>query len=310
MKEQIKNLWKTSFGDTDDFIRLWFDRVYKDEQTIVIEKKGKIISALQILPYEMTFCGTIIPVGYICGVCTIPSERGKGYMSRLMHRAIEEMYDRRYAFAILIPATPELFALYRPFEFTNAFDFATEEIQFNDSICNPDSGIRIVLYQKQSPDAIYSYYHTKQCERVSSVIHSARQFKTVCLDRILGGGEIWVALANEQPVGLAFTDQIDNKMLSIREMMFENTNIKYQLIQSMLAHHQLHDVKLRTPPTPSKSIPYGMARLINKEQMLSLYHSFNHKNLLLDSNNLDISSLTQTLLNYEQRQTYMNLMLD
>jgi len=310
MREQIIDLWKTSFGDTDDFIRLWFDRVYKDEQTIVIEENEKVISALQILPYEMTFCGTTIPVGYICGVCTLPSERGKGYMSRLMHQAMEKMQDRRYALAILIPATPGLFELYHRFDFVNAFDYSIEEIQSNDSISNPDSGIRIFSYKNQSSDAIYSYYHTKQCERDSSVIHSAYQFETICHDRILGGGKIWVALANEQPVGLAFTDPIDGKTLSIREMIFENTDTKYQLVQSMLTHHQLHDAKLRTPPTPFKSVPYGMARMINKELMLSLHHSFHHNNILPVLNNLDIPSLTQTLLNYEQRQTYMNLMLD
>ena len=30
-KQQIVNLWRTCFGDSEAFISLYFDRVYKDE---------------------------------------------------------------------------------------------------------------------------------------------------------------------------------------------------------------------------------------------------------------------------------------
>ena len=309
-KQQIIDLWKISFGDSDDFIRLWFDRVYKDEQTIVIEENEKVVSALQILPYEMTFCGTTIPIGYICGVCTIPSERGKGLMSRLMHQAIKEMPNRGYALAMLIPATAQLFDLYRRFDFANAFDYSTEVVQSYNSISKPDSEIRIVSYNNLSPDIIYNYYHTKQCERNCSVLHSTYQFETIYRDRILGGCGIWAALSDKQPVGLAFTDPQNDDYLSIREIMYENQEIKNQLVSSILNHHQLHSAKLRIPPIPSNSAPYGMAQIINKEQMIDLYRSYHSHAIFPDFNKLEIPALTQFLLNYHQRQAYMNLMLD
>lgn len=58
--------------------QLYFDRVYKDENAMTIEKDGKIVSALQIVPYTMTYLGTEISVAYISGVCTAPEERGQG----------------------------------------------------------------------------------------------------------------------------------------------------------------------------------------------------------------------------------------
>ena len=57
-KQQIVNLWRTCFGDSEAFISLYFDRVYKDENAMTIEKDGKIVSALQIVPYTMTYLGT------------------------------------------------------------------------------------------------------------------------------------------------------------------------------------------------------------------------------------------------------------
>lgn len=41
-KQQIVNLWRTCFGDSEAFISLYFDRVYKDENAMTIEKDGKI----------------------------------------------------------------------------------------------------------------------------------------------------------------------------------------------------------------------------------------------------------------------------
>ena len=58
-KQQIVNLWRTCFrGVPRSFISFYFDRVYKDENAMTIEKDGKIVSALQIVPYTMTYLGT------------------------------------------------------------------------------------------------------------------------------------------------------------------------------------------------------------------------------------------------------------
>ena len=76
-KPQLIDLWRTSFDDSEEFIKLFFDRVYKKENALFIEKDGKIVSALQMLPYVMTYYGKEISVNYIYGACTLPSERGQ-----------------------------------------------------------------------------------------------------------------------------------------------------------------------------------------------------------------------------------------
>ena len=97
-KQQIVNLWRTCFGDSEAFISLYFDRVYKDENAMTIEKDGKIVSALQIVPHTMTYLGTEISVGYISGACTTPEERGQGLMRQLLQETFEEMDRREFVF--------------------------------------------------------------------------------------------------------------------------------------------------------------------------------------------------------------------
>ena len=41
-KPQLIDLWRTSFDDSEEFIKLFFDRVYKKENALFIEKDGKI----------------------------------------------------------------------------------------------------------------------------------------------------------------------------------------------------------------------------------------------------------------------------
>ena len=157
---------------------------------------------------------------------------------------------------------------------------------------------------------MYAYYNLKQRERDCSVLHSAYQFETVCQDWILSGGSIWMAFNGENPVGMAFNTPTPHDSISIREIIYDNAATKHKLIQFLLNHHQLPKAELRTPPTLSNSVQYGMARIINKERMIELYKSFHNPIQLPDLKKTNSFSLTQTLLKYEQRQAFMNLMLD
>ena len=61
-KDEVKTLWKLCFNDSDEFTDLYFKMRYKDEVNRVIREDGKIISALQMIPYPMTFCDEVISV--------------------------------------------------------------------------------------------------------------------------------------------------------------------------------------------------------------------------------------------------------
>ena len=81
-KSQLIDLWRTSFNDSEEFIKLFFDRVYKKENALFIEKNGKIVSALQMLPYVMTYYGKEISVNYIYGARSEERRVGKECRSR------------------------------------------------------------------------------------------------------------------------------------------------------------------------------------------------------------------------------------
>ena len=71
-REVTKALWKLCFQDNEAFTDLYFRMRYKDEINMAIYENNQMVSALQMIPYPMTFCNEIISTSYISGACTHP----------------------------------------------------------------------------------------------------------------------------------------------------------------------------------------------------------------------------------------------
>ena len=80
VKEQVRQLWETCFNDDEAFVDLYFRLRYTDQINKAIIEDGKVISALQMISYPMTFCGRTVAASYISGACTHPDYRARGAM--------------------------------------------------------------------------------------------------------------------------------------------------------------------------------------------------------------------------------------
>ena len=83
-KEKVKALWQLCFDDNEEFVEMYFRLRYKNEINVAIESGDEIVSALQMIPYPMTFCGDTVQTSYISGACTHPDFRGNGVMRELL----------------------------------------------------------------------------------------------------------------------------------------------------------------------------------------------------------------------------------
>ena len=284
-KQQIVNLWRTCFGDSEAFISLYFDRVYKDENAMTIEKDGKIVSALQIVPYTMTYLGTEISVGYISGACTTPEERGQGLMRQLLQET---------------------------------FDYSVETyIRPNTPVQLP----KITVIQPEVPttDELFAYFNRKLRERPSCILHSQDDFITILRDLQLDNGGMYTALdENEKVVGMAFALPLEagtapsDKKLFIKELLYDSEEIKALLLQELTLQNNISQATVNTPPTPPGTLPMGMARIIDTKRMIHLWLSKQHESPVSkkDLEQMDNQTLTRQLIGYQGRMAYMSLMLD
>lgn len=319
-KQQIIDLWRLSFNDTEEFIRLYFDRVYKEENTLVIEKNGQVVSALQMLPYTMTYYGTEISVAYISGACTLPSMRGKGLMKQLLLNAFEEMKRRSVAVTALIPADPWLFDYYRKQGYTDAFD-CTEDIYIRPETPVYAPEITVVPPKVPSIDELYDYFNRKMRERTCCILHTKEDYITILRDLELDKGRMLTALNEEgQTIGMAFVLPPDDtaglpeekKHVYVKEFFYDDDRVASLLLQESTLQFNVDRAIYKTPPIIPATRPFGMARVIDTERLIHHWLS-THKDSPLTEQNLkdmDIQTLTRIVMGYPNREAYMSLMLD
>lgn len=125
-KQQVWEMWNTVFGDSDDYMNIYFNHKYRNENTLIYFENGKAVSSLQMLPYQFTFCGQEIPLNYLSGVATIAEYRGKGYARELLLKSFEVAKERNIPLVVLVPQEDRLLSFYDKFGFAQTFDSGVE----------------------------------------------------------------------------------------------------------------------------------------------------------------------------------------
>ncbi len=350
MKEEVKKLWNLCFGDDEAFTELYFSKRYSDEVNLAIEENGNVISALQILPYPMTFCGEIIFTGYISGACTHPDHREKGAMKRLLLKSFARMQDNEVPLATLIPAEKWLFSYYSKMGYIPVFEYSNKT--FTDEELKPSAEYTISKYTSQSLslEEVYSFFDENIKKRPYCIQHSYDDFLVIMDDLKLGNGELLIARSKGKIKGLAFCYAKENR-LHVPELFFENDSVRDTLLLTAAEQFQVKDISCIIPPNDEMGNILGMARIIDAEKLLNIYAiqhpeleaSFNISDEFIKKNNafysiksgkleiaeinkdfksFSIQELTQGLMGYksellpkelqlfERQKPYMSLMLN
>ena len=259
-REVMISLWQTTFQDSDEFVDLFFNRVYKPENTLVIRKENRIVSALQMIPYEIKTVDGVISAVYICGVCTLALERGKGFMNILMNEAFVVMQQRGYSIATIIPANPWLFDIYRKYGFIYPVNYNNEVFYNNNYPTSPTS--QFIPFTNE----YFHYFDKKQRERQCAVLHSSYDIENIIRDLKNESGNAWIALQNDIPAGIAFVKPESEQLITIKEILYNNIQVKEELISFSLNLYNAQTAKIRIPATTGcKTHNYGLACIIDKK---------------------------------------------
>ena len=104
----IRELWDEAFGNVEGFLDKFERYGYDAGKLRAVTIDGQIVSAHYL--FDCEYDGG--RVAYIYGVATRKSHRGKGYSTALLNDTHEYLLGEGYAGAILVPASPSLFAFY------------------------------------------------------------------------------------------------------------------------------------------------------------------------------------------------------
>lgn len=105
---QLKYIWKVCFGDSDDYIDFFFQKLFKPNQTVVACCEGKTIGVVYLL--KATLLQTDFMYGYAIGV--LPEYRGNSACQQMVDFIREEAKQKDFLFG-LHPANEKLFSFYK-----------------------------------------------------------------------------------------------------------------------------------------------------------------------------------------------------
>ena len=270
LKEQVKALWKICFDDSEEFVEMYFRLRYKNEVNVVIQSGDEVISALQMIPYPMTFCGEMVQTSYISGACTHPDFRSKGVMRELLSQSFARMLRNGVHFSTLIPAEPWLFDYYKRMGYASVFQYSVKEITLPEFIPSKEITVDVV---SEPQDEVYSYLNKKLSERSCCIQHTVEDFQVIMADLPISGGNLFVARQANEIRGVAIIYKGEKRII-INELLAEDKDTEYSLLFAIKQHT---DCNRMTQLLPSdENLPQqalGMARIISTKDVLQIYAS-------------------------------------
>lgn len=277
-KEQVKQLWKKCFDDTKEFIEMYFRLRYTDDVNMVLRTEGRVISALQLIPYPMTFMGEVIPTAYISGACTDPDFRGKGVMKQLLSDSFLRMTQQKVPLSTLIPAEPWLFDYYKKAGYATVFSYSLTPLRITDN-AKADNTYSVVTPGTFEAEA-YQYYNRKQAARPLYLQHTEEDFNVILEDLFMSGGKYFIAKQQEEIKGIAFAVPHGTEVI-INELVAENEESKQALVNAVHRFFTSSNVVVIAPPAAdTENHQLGMARIIDAEKILTLYAKANPNEVL------------------------------
>ena len=102
----VKRIWQEIFGDDDDFLDSFYDAFPMKENTFVAKDGEKVVGIVNAIDCELLYDKKHFFGKYIYALAVDKPYRGKGLARKLLE------ISESGSFVLLVPETPELFAMY------------------------------------------------------------------------------------------------------------------------------------------------------------------------------------------------------
>ncbi len=268
IKEGVMKLWNQSFDDGEAFTQLYFDSRYADDRNIFIEENNKIVSALQMIPYPMSYYGETLSTSYISGACTAPNRRGEGLMTQLLEDTLKEMHKNDVQIATLIPAEDSLADYYNRFGFTWTFDYSIHHLS-REELTNV-KGYEIEPFTEYRED-VYQYFNQKMQERPLCIQHTSDDFDFIRKTAALENDLIYIARQSNQIKGILFCTP-GNHTIVVKELLADSEFSKDALLSYVIETTGAEFIRQITfPGIGTEDYKLGMARVLDVHFLLTKY---------------------------------------
>ena len=115
---QLKALWKEGFGDSEEEINAFFEKVWPNAGGFCAEENDRIVSMVFALPVTLSLAGETKKAVYLYAVTTQEKFRRQGICKKLLAFAEKELKKKYVSCMLLVPEDDHLAAYYEGLGFS------------------------------------------------------------------------------------------------------------------------------------------------------------------------------------------------
>lgn len=270
IKRQTRELWKTCFHDSEDFLGLYFEDKYTSQNNFTLREQGRVVAACQMLPYRFTFYGNVLHSAYLSGLCTVPALRNRGLASRLVSNAHRRLYEQGAALSFLVPGDEALRHFYES-ERHGAYWTAAyrQEIRLEPAVA-PDSATSVHASEEWGRELYVCY--RRQTQKTAFMLHPGENdFFAALEDCANTGGKVLEARRRGSVCGLMLVAREKDGRCFAQELAAKDDSVTAALVAAAKEQLGASDIYFRAPCNGNApaATPYAMARIINVRKFLS-----------------------------------------
>ncbi len=269
IKQQTRQLWKTCFNDSDEFLDIYFEEKYTDECNFTLRPDGCVRAAMQFLPYRATIYGNPLKAGYVSGLCVHPDMRRQGMAARLLHEAHRSLHKQGGAVSFLIPGDEKLRTFYEKPEH-GAYWTATYRLETElEEIGKVADDIEITRPDDWNGDLYFFLNHNIGED---FMLHPGEgDFFAALATTEMEDGYVLVARRKQRIVGLCLAVPEADGRIFIRFLFVTDVVARDLFIQWLKAEIGADKIFMRVPVPGSVegAEPYAMARVVNVRRFFS-----------------------------------------
>lgn len=236
-KQEVRDMWKICFGDSDAYMNIYFDHKYRNDNTLIYIKDNKPVASLQMVFYNMSFHGSEIPIAYLSGLCTLPDYRSRGYMKQLIVKSYQVVTEREIPLMVLVPQDMGVMNYYERFGFAQTFDDGIENLPPLSSIIESSNGDIHKAYE-----TFDSYYRDndmtiqKSFTDFETILEEAQLFNypskrnLIGMSRIIDARQLIEIYARRFP-GNSIVLRIDDDLIPENKRIFSISNGEVEVVK-------------------------------------------------------------------------------
>lgn len=272
MKEQVKQLWRRCFSDSEAFVDLYFRLRYTNDVNMAIRSGREVIAALQLLPYPMTCGGEVLPTAYVSGACTHPDYRGRGVMRELLSEALTRLWRDGTPLSTLIPAEPWLFDYYARSGYAPVFRTARTTFTDTGGALPADTPLLEETCDYRPDD--YALLDRCLRARPCCILHTEEDYRVLLADLRLGGGFVATLRRDGLPLALAVVYPDGHDGWRVAEAVSADPALRHRLLLCLCRRLGQSALTVLEPAdeAPTDAVrPLGMMRVVDAHRLLRLY---------------------------------------